>query len=76
MRIFLSILLLCYCFEVDAQSISASPGWSYSVPSGTISEAGTNYSISPVSAANQTLISIAGFSIFATFHISLPGQEC
>ncbi|MDP1813827.1 MAG: hypothetical protein Q8K92_05200 [Leadbetterella sp.] len=71
MRIFLSILLLCYCFEADAQTISASPGWSYSVPSGTISEAGTDYSLSPVSAANQTLISIAGFSIFATYAVTV-----
>lgn len=72
MRIFLSIIiLLFYCFEAKAQTISASPGWSYSVPSGTITEAGTNYSISPTSAANQTLISMAGFSIFETYAVTV-----
>jgi hypothetical protein len=72
MRFFLSIfLLLFYCLEADSQTISASPGWSFSVPSGTIGEAGTDYSISPASAANQTLISISGFSIFETYAVTV-----
>ena len=71
MRFILSIFLLLFGFDADSQNISASPGWSYSIPSGTISEAGSNYSTSPESAINQTLISLTGFSIFDSYAVTV-----
>jgi hypothetical protein len=71
MRIFLNILLLFCYLGANSQTITASPGWSYSVPAGTITDAGLNYSISPASAASQTLVSIAGFVIFDSYTVSV-----
>lgn len=41
-----------------SQNISANPGWSVSVPASSINEAGLDYSLSPNSLSNQTLISV------------------
>jgi hypothetical protein len=74
MRKFLkiSIVLLLWCSVSNAQSITASPGWSYSVTSGTVSEAGSDYSISPTSSTNQTLVSITGLAVFGdTYTVSV-----
>lgn len=67
----LSILLFFCCLEKPfAQSITASPGWNLSVASGTITEAGNNYSGSFSSATNQTLVSCTtGF--FANYTVSV-----
>lgn len=40
-----------------AQTGTASPGWTVSVPANTITEAGTNYTTNFASAINQTLLS-------------------
>lgn len=58
------IVLVLFSVTAYSQTISASPGWNYSVTSGTVSEAGSDYSISPTSATNQTLVSITGLGIF------------
>jgi hypothetical protein len=75
MRILLSFLILSFGFNARSQTISATPGWNYIVPSGTITEAGTNYSISPESAVNQTLISMAGFPIFETYAVTVHKSD-
>lgn len=64
MRILLSLLILSFSFNARSQNISATPGWNYSVTSGTISEAGSDYSVSPTSSTNQTLVSITGLALF------------
>ncbi len=70
MRGYLKILILVLlCFDGFSQDVSSSPGWTYSVPSNTIIEAGLNYSIVPVSAVNQTLISLSRLKGSSTFEV-------
>ena len=43
-------------YTINAQTISASPGWNISIPASTITEAGNNYTTNATSAVNQTFV--------------------
>jgi hypothetical protein len=58
-RLVIMFILLRGCFFTAAQTITASPGWSQSVPANTITEAGNNYTSPITSATNQTLVSFS-----------------
>jgi hypothetical protein len=53
--LFTVFLLLCN-FMTKAQRISANQGWSVTIPVGTITEAGSDYTTPATSATTQTLI--------------------
>lgn len=52
------ILILASGLHLKAQTISASPGWTYTLSSSDISEAGNDYNVNIESAANQTLVDV------------------
>jgi hypothetical protein len=55
-KIVLFIASLLCCFVAKSQRISVNTGWSVSIPVGTITEAGNDYSTSVTSPISQTLI--------------------
>jgi hypothetical protein len=64
------IAFLLSSFVAQSQRISANQGWSVSIPVGTITEAGNDYSTSATSAIAQTLIDFkTGNSISYTISV-------
>lgn len=70
MRVSLKILIFSFlCFNGFSQGISASGNWTYSVPVNTITEAGSDYSLVPVSASNQTLLDLSNLKNSPNFTV-------
>lgn len=70
MRVYLKILILALiCFNGYSQGISSSGDWTFSVPANTITEAGSNYTLVPVSSLNQTLINLSRLKGSSTFQV-------
>lgn len=55
-KIIFLLLLLLSSFIGKTQTIKASPSWNISVPTSTITEAGSNYTTNITSPINQTLV--------------------
>ncbi|WP_304232204.1 hypothetical protein [Jiulongibacter sediminis] len=73
MRVFgLIILISTSFFQLKGQTISASPGWTYTLSGSDISEAGNNYNVNIESGANQTLVDVTTNSFYnSNFRVSV-----
>ncbi len=68
LKIIKIVALFFWVIAAQAQSITATGGWSYTF--GTVNEAGSNLSTTAVSSAlNQTIIAFSGFSKNTTFTV-------
>jgi predicted metal-dependent phosphotriesterase family hydrolase len=72
MKIIATFILL-YCIKdiALAQTISASPGWTASVPATRITEAGRNYTTNVTSARTQTRINLLTATGIFTYTVSV-----
>lgn len=64
-RILLILILL------SNLTFGQAPAWTSSVAAGTLTEAGSNYSLTQTSATNQTTISVSGMSTFTTYYVTI-----
>ncbi|MGR3812151.1 hypothetical protein [Jiulongibacter sp. NS-SX5] len=67
-----TILTFMISMGLKAQTITASPGWTYTLSSSDISEAGNDYNVNIESAANQTLVDAVTNSFYsATIRVAV-----